>query len=49
VVANLPAWLTTPPCQIATCAKSRRTSNPMHRRLDRSLIATSPLFGTAGF
>jgi hypothetical protein len=32
VVGNLPAWLTRPSCQIATCANSRCTSNPMHRR-----------------
>jgi hypothetical protein len=31
VVANLPAWLTTPFCQIATCTNSRCTSNPIHR------------------
>ncbi len=26
-----PAWLTTPSCQIATCANSRCTSSPIHR------------------
>jgi len=31
VVANVPARLTVPPCQIATCAKSRWTSSPIHR------------------
>ena len=31
VVANRPACLTTPSCQIATCAKSRCTSSPIHR------------------
>jgi hypothetical protein len=32
VVANLPAWITNPPCQIATWANSRCTSSPIHRR-----------------
>jgi hypothetical protein len=31
-VANLPAWITSPPCQTATCANSRCTSSPIHRR-----------------
>ena len=31
VVPTRPACHTTPSCQIATCAKSRWTSNPMHR------------------
>jgi hypothetical protein len=33
VVANRPSWVTTPSCQIATWAKSRCTSCPMHRLL----------------
>jgi hypothetical protein len=45
VVANLPAWVTSPPCQIATCANSRCTSSPIHRRwlpaLDSVFIAVS--------
>src|SRR3954452_489453 len=32
VVANLPACHTRPPCQTATCANSRCTSSPIHRR-----------------
>jgi hypothetical protein len=31
VVPTCPACHTTPSCQIATCAKSRWTSSPMHR------------------
>jgi hypothetical protein len=30
--ANLPACHTSPPCQTATCANSRCTSSPIHRR-----------------
>ena len=43
VVANLPAWITSPPCQIATCANSRCTSSPMHRRCVCVCIAVLPL------
>src|SRR3954447_8655329 len=42
VVANLPAWITSPPCQIATCANSRCTSSPMHRRSSCVPIAVLP-------
>jgi outer membrane protein OmpA-like peptidoglycan-associated protein len=38
VVANLPACVITPSCQIATCAKCRCTSSPMHRRCNRDCI-----------
>jgi hypothetical protein len=41
VVANLPAWITSPPCQIATGANSRCTSSPMHRRSIPISIAVS--------
>src|SRR4029450_1930340 len=43
VVANRPAWVTRPPCQIATCANSRCTSSPMHRRAVSVSIAVLPL------
>jgi hypothetical protein len=33
VVANVPACVSRPAWQIATCAKSRCTSSPMHRRV----------------
>ena len=42
VVANRPAWVTSPPCQIATCANSRCTSSPMHRRTSLFCIAVLP-------
>jgi hypothetical protein len=41
VVANLPAWITSPPCQIATCANSRCTSSPIHRRPPSALVPVS--------
>jgi hypothetical protein len=42
VVANLPAWVTSPHSQIATCANSRCTSSPMHRRCVCVCTATLP-------
>ena len=42
VVANLPACLITPPCQIATCANSRCTSSPIHRRSGPDCITVIP-------
>src|SRR5215207_4077999 len=42
VVANRPACLTTPSCQIATCAKSRCTSSPKHRLVVLGLVIAVP-------
>jgi hypothetical protein len=40
VVSIRPAWRTSPSCQIATCAKSRCTSSPMHLLL--TALTSSP-------
>ena len=44
VVANVPACVTVPRCQTATCAKSRCTSSPMHRRCPLMLVLPSRAF-----